>query len=52
MAQVNRSPKTYDVCIIVPAQRSMAAKILTEGGMDVVLLEAGRRFIRKKTTRC
>ena len=42
MAQVNRSPKTYDVCIIGSgAGGGMAAKILTEGGLDVVLLEAG-----------
>ena len=42
MAQVNRSPKTYDVCIIGSgAGGGMAAKILTEGGLDVALLEAG-----------
>ena len=42
MAQVNRSPKTYDVCIIGSgAGGGMAAKVLTEGGMEVVLLEAG-----------
>src|ERR1700756_3530974 len=42
MAQVNRSPKTYDVCIIGSgAGGGMAAKILTEGGLDVVMLEAG-----------
>jgi len=42
MAQVNRSPKTYDVCIIGSGARGgIAAKILTEGGLDVVMLEAG-----------
>ncbi len=42
MAQVNRSPKTYDVCIIGSgAGGGMAAKVLTEGGLDVALLEAG-----------
>jgi choline dehydrogenase-like flavoprotein len=42
MAQVTRSPKTYDVCVIGSgAGGGMAAKILTEGGLNVVLLEAG-----------
>src|SRR5215813_2645298 len=42
MAQVNRSPKTYDVCIIGSgAGGGMAAKALTEGGLNVVMLEAG-----------
>jgi len=42
MAQINRSPKTYDVCVIGSgAGGGMAAKILTEGGLDVVMLEAG-----------
>ncbi|HUI75908.1 MAG TPA: GMC family oxidoreductase [Candidatus Acidoferrum sp.] len=42
MAQVNRSPKSYDVCIIGSgAGGGMAAKILTEGGLDCALLEAG-----------
>jgi choline dehydrogenase-like flavoprotein len=42
MAQVIRSHKTYDVCIIGSgAGGGMAAKILTEGGLDCVLLEAG-----------
>jgi choline dehydrogenase-like flavoprotein len=42
MAQVIRSPKTYDVCIIGSgAAGGQAAKILTEGGLNVVMLEAG-----------
>ena len=42
MSRVIRSPKTYDVCIIGSgAGGGMAAKILTEGGLNVVLLEAG-----------
>jgi choline dehydrogenase-like flavoprotein len=42
MAQVVRSPKVYDVCIIGSgAGGGTAAKILTEGGLSVALLEAG-----------
>jgi choline dehydrogenase-like flavoprotein len=42
MAQINRSPKTYDVCIIGSgAGGGTAAKILAEGGLNVVMLEAG-----------
>ena len=42
MAQVIRSPKTYDVIVVGSgAGGGMAAKILTEGGMNVALLEAG-----------
>jgi len=42
MAQVQRSAKQFDVCIIGSgAGGGMAAKILAEGGLDCVLLEAG-----------
>jgi len=42
MAQVTRSPKVYDVCIIGSgAAGGTAAKVLTEGGSNVVMLEAG-----------
>jgi choline dehydrogenase-like flavoprotein len=45
MAQVARSPKMYDVCVIGSgAGGGMAAKILTEGGLSVVMLEAGPRL--------
>ena len=42
MPQVIRSPKLYDVCIIGSgAGGGTAAKVLTEGGLNVVMLEAG-----------
>src|SRR6476661_4000230 len=42
MPQVIRSPKQYDVCIIGSgAGGGTAAKVLTEGGLSVVMLEAG-----------
>ena len=42
MAQVIRSPKIHDVCVIGSgAGGGMAAKVLTEGGLNVALLEAG-----------
>jgi choline dehydrogenase-like flavoprotein len=42
MSQVIRSPKMYDVCVIGSgAGGGTAAKVLTEGGLNVALLEAG-----------
>jgi choline dehydrogenase-like flavoprotein len=39
---VVRPPKTYDVCTIGSgAAGGTAAKVLTEGGLEVVMLEAG-----------
>jgi len=40
--QVKRTPKTYDVCVVGSgASGGTAAKVLTEGGLSVALLEAG-----------
>jgi choline dehydrogenase-like flavoprotein len=42
MLQVIRTPKVYDVCIIGSgAAGGAAAKVLAEGGLQVVMLEAG-----------
>src|SRR6202795_4992971 len=42
MSQFIRAPKTYDVCIVGSgASGRMAAKILTEGGLNVVLVVVG-----------
>jgi choline dehydrogenase-like flavoprotein len=42
MFQILRSPQAYDVCIIGSgAAGGTAAKILTEGGLKVAMLEAG-----------
>jgi len=49
MLQIIRSPKKYDVCIVGSgAGGGMAAKILTEGGLNVVLLEAGPQVYPEK----
>ncbi len=42
MLQVIRSPRVYDVCVIGSgAAGGATAKVLTEGGLTVVMLEAG-----------
>jgi choline dehydrogenase-like flavoprotein len=47
--QVRRTPKTYDVCIIGSgASGGTAAKVLTEGGLTVALLEAGPPLIPER----
>src|ERR1700722_10573676 len=45
MLQINPQKKVYDVCIIGSgAGGGTAAKVLTEGGLSVVMLEAGPRL--------
>jgi choline dehydrogenase-like flavoprotein len=47
--QVKRTPKTYDVCIIGSgASGGTAAKVLSEGGLNVALLEAGPAVIPER----
>jgi choline dehydrogenase-like flavoprotein len=49
MSQVVRSANEYDVCIIGSgAGGGTAAKVLTEGGLNVVMLEAGPRLNPRK----
>ena len=54
MVQVIRSPKPYDVCIIGSgAGGGMAAKILTEGGLNVRHARSRpATSIPKKISRC
>src|SRR5881396_1621714 len=50
--QVIRQPKTYDVCIVGSgAGGGMAAKVLSEAGADLVLLEAGPMWDAAKDSR-
>jgi choline dehydrogenase-like flavoprotein len=45
MAQLSPSPKVYDVCIVGSgAAGGAAAKVLSEGGLSLVMLEAGPRL--------
>ena len=47
--QVRRTPKAYDVCIIGSgASGGTAAKVLTEGGLSVALLEAGPPLVPER----
>lgn len=49
MPQVIRTPKQYDVCIIGSgAGGGVAAKILAEGGLNCVMLEAGPNLFPEK----
>ncbi|MHB8502170.1 MAG: GMC family oxidoreductase [Candidatus Acidiferrales bacterium] len=49
MSQVIHSPRMYDVCVIGSgAGGGTAAKILTEGGLSVALLEAGPQVYPEK----
>src|SRR5689334_18404158 len=50
--QIIREPKVYDVCIVGSgAGGGMAAKVLTEAGAEVALLEAGAMWDAEKDSR-
>jgi choline dehydrogenase-like flavoprotein len=50
--QIIREPKVYDVCIVGSgAGGGMAAKVLTEAGAEVVMLEAGRMWDTEKESK-
>ena len=52
MLQLNPPKKVYDVCIIGSgAGGGTAAKVLTEGGLNVVMLEAGPRLNPERTSK-
>src|SRR5215831_2442506 len=50
--QIIREPKVYDVCIVGSgAGGGMAAKVLTEAGAEVALLEAGGMWDTEKDSK-